>query len=363
LEPKDTIAFLLTGEAATDVHTAYCLAHDQNRQYNPDYCDRLGIEMHKLPAVRSVTEILGVVTPRAAELTGLCPGTPVVTGTIDAFCDTIAGGALLPGKAVDVAGTSEIAALGVSTHEIPVHDVLKAQANPTHPTQPCPQGAGVFATRMGEAGAFFSGPSQAGGDTLRWLAEGFFPEAAASGGGLPAALPVLEKAAASCPPGCAGLVFVPYLCGERAPVWDSTLRGAFLGISIEHNRAYFARAVYEGVACVVRHILEACETASGQPAEQVVVCGGGSASRFWNQVKANILEKEVIPSAVQETAALGAAMIASVAVGAYPTLREASQRLFRAGQPVEPEPGSQEWARETYEKYLEYVRQRPRAEA
>jgi len=302
LQPKDFIALQLTGNFATDWHSAYCLADPETGVYAPEYFDLLGIPLAKMPVAYDPTTIVGEVTSQAARLTGLVQGTQVAIGTIDAYCDNLAGGVIFGDRAVDVAGTSEIVSLGIE-HRV--------------------EAEGVYPSRLGKEGMFLCGPTQAGGDTLRWLANCFFPE-------LNGRLDFLtmEKEAQAVPAGCEGLVFLPYLSGERAPIWDSNARGVFFGLTFTHTRQHCTRAVYESVGFAIRHILEIAEGASGKIAREVVVCGGGSYSQFWNQVKADILQRPVVPTAISATGSLGAAILASVGAGLHPDLRSACDRMI-----------------------------------
>jgi xylulokinase len=302
LQPKDFIALLLTGNFATDCHSAYCLANPETGVYDPRYFNLLGIPIQKMPVVFDPAAIVGEVTAKAAKLTGLNPGTRVVGGTIDAYCDNLAGGVIFEGRAVDVAGTSEIVSLGIDR---------KVEAE------------GVYPSRIGNAGMFLCGPTQAGGDTLRWLANCFFAELKGS-----QHFEKMEKEAQAVPAGCEGLVFLPYLNGERAPIWDAEARGVFFGLTFAHTRQHCTRAVYESVGFAIRHILEIAEAASGKVAREVVVCGGGSHSRFWNQVKADILQRPIRPTAISETGCLGAAILASVGAGLHPDLKAACERMI-----------------------------------
>ena len=325
LQPKDFIGLQLTGVAATDGNSAYCLYNSQTRRYEPDYFAALGVPVELMPPVLQPEGVLGKVSRAAAQATGLPEGITVVCGTIDAYCDNLAGGAIIPGCAVDVAGTSESVSLGIT--EI---------AN----------GNGVFAAAIGNAGYFLCGPTQAGCDTLRWLSEGFYPEA---GGRVD--FEKLEKDASSVTAGCEGLIFLPYLNGERAPIWDSQIRGGFVGLTLAHQRAHCTRAVYEGIGFAVRHILEACEEVSGIKAKSLTVCGGGSNSIFWNQIKADILQRPVAAMEVSQTGCLGAAMLASVGAGACPNLVTANGKMMRLRPALQPDSENAERYEIAYRRY------------
>lgn len=303
LQPKDFMGLRLTGKAGTDRSTAYMLAHPATRRYHPDFLRLLGIEEQQLPPILDPTAVLGRISQSASQVTGLNEGTPVFTGTIDAYCDTLTGGGFIPGRAVDVSGTSEIVSLGVSRKV---------------------EGQGIFYAHLAADAQFVCGPMHAGGHLLSWLAKAFYPK---PGGGIP--FDQMEAEAGQTPPGAENLVFLPYLQGERAPIWDLQVRGAFLGIGDFHDRRHFSRAVYESAAFAVRHVLEICEEISGQTVAEVVVCGGGARSGFWNQIKADILQKRIRPLETEASACLGATLLAAVGLGDFPDLATAWAGLSR----------------------------------
>ncbi|MDD5367921.1 MAG: FGGY family carbohydrate kinase [Anaerolineaceae bacterium] len=327
LQPKDYVALQLTGQTATDRYSAYCLSNPETGVYDPELFARLGIDLEKLPKTLMPTEIVGEITRAAAQETGLAPKTKVVTGTIDAYCDTLAGGVACRGRAVDVAGTSEIVSLQIGNFE---------------------NVEGIFSGRIGDGVTFLCGPTQAGGETLHWLAQVLTPEVR---GEIDYSL--LEGVAGSAPAGSDGVIFLPYLDGERTPVWDANARGCFYGLAFRHQRQHFARAVYEGVGYAIRHILELSEAGCGTQAEKIVVCGGGSRSNFWNQVKADILQRPVYPSAISETGCLGAAILASVGVSLYPDLAAASSAMVRLKDGVKPNSSHHRVYDEGYHIYRE----------
>ena len=321
LQPKDFIALRLTGRAATDANSALSLYNSflpsppklggtEGGQYAADLLALLGVEPEKMPPVLDPTAVVARVTPEAASATGLRPGTLVVTGTIDAWCDIIGCGAVAPGNGVDVAGTSEVVAL-VTAEMVDGEGVL---------------GAPLVAGRY-----WIGGPMQAGGAALVWLARCFYGHEQPD-------FNLLEAEASTVAPGAEGLLFLPYLEGERAPVWDPAARGAFVGLTSRHTRAHCARAVYEGVAFAVRDLLERCQAAAGITPEVLRVSGGGSASALWNQIKADVTGLPVSRMVSPDTACLGAAMLAAVGVKVFGGLDQAARTMVRVGDTFDPIP-------------------------
>ncbi|MEA3351445.1 MAG: FGGY family carbohydrate kinase [Chloroflexota bacterium] len=350
LQPKDYIGLKLTGEAKTDIHSAYCLVNPATGKYEEDYFDLLGLPTEKMPPALALTAPLGAVSHRAAQQTGLPVGVPVIIGTIDAWCDNLAGGVTQAEVAVDVAGTSEMVSM--------------------HSTVDYPGGP-VFLARLGDDFRFLCGPTQAGGDTLRWFSEGFLqnnngqaappelgdggqvssPELGA-GGHFQGKFDRLQSLADDVPAGSDGVIFLPYLYGERAPIWDPAARAGFLGLTGTHDLRHCVRAVYEGVGFAIRDILEICERINSHKAEYLIICGGGSQSRFWNQIKADIIQRPVKPTQVSESACLGAAILASVGVGIFPKLGAAGANMIRFKETIEPNKTNEAVYEDAFQRYL-----------
>lgn len=296
VQPKDFLALRLTGKIATDCHSSFCLFNAQTARYEEEYLSLLGIELGKMPPVLAPTDIMGHVTPEAAKATGLPVDVPVVTGTIDAWCDIIGCGAVTSGYAVDISGTSEVVAIVTDS--------------PRH-------GAGVFSSPLLERLYWVGGPMQSGGATLLWLAKNLKETS----------FEQLEAEAARSAPGAAGLLFLPYLQGERAPVWDTIARGVFAGLTTSHTQAHFIRAVYEGIAFAVRDILERSQSVTHIRPTELRVSGGASRSAFWNQIKADVTGLPVQQMTVFDAACLGAAMLASVGTGVFKTTVAAAEAM------------------------------------
>jgi xylulokinase len=326
LQPKDYIGLKLTGEAKTDIHSAYCLVNPNTGKYEEDYFDLLGLSTGQMPAALSLTEPLGTVSKRAGERTGLPVGAPVIVGTIDAWCDNLAGGVTQAGVAVDVSGTSEM---------ISMHSEVDYPGGP------------VFMARLGDDLRFLCGPTQAGGDTLRWLSDGFLrPNNQIN------SFSQLQSLADDVPAGSDGVIFLPYLYGERAPIWDPTARAGFIGLTGTHDLRHCVRAVYEGVGFAIRDILEICEQINSQEADFLTICGGGSQSRFWNQIKADITQRCVKTVEIKESACLGAAILASVGVGIFPKLHDACAHMLHFKETIEPDIMKAPVYEDMFQKYL-----------
>jgi xylulokinase len=185
-----------------------------------------------------------------------------------------------------------------------------------------------------------AGPTQAGGDALRWWAdvEGFGIED-------------LLAAAAEAPAGAGGLIFHPYLAGERAPLWDAAVRASFVGIGAEHDRRHFARAVLEGVACSARHVLETAEAAGGVRVRSLNASGGGSRSELWCQIKADLFGRRLDRLRVRDSGVLGAALMGAVASGRFHDLPSAARHTVEVERSFEPRRESRARYDDLYEVY------------
>ena len=138
-------------------------------------------------------------------------------------------------------------------------------------------------------------------------------------------------------PGAEGLLFLPYLNGERAPIWDTSARGVFFGVSSAHRHAHFARAVLEGVAFSLRQVLGVVETATGAPVARVYASGGPARLALWNQIKADVLGRPLVIPRETHAACLGAAMLAAIGSGWYAGPQPAAAAMVQFARQVEPE--------------------------
>lgn len=301
LQPKDYINFRLTGEWATDLSSAMGLVNLATGRYHDRYFELLDLPPHLAPPLADPVDVVGRVTPSAAAETGLVAGTPVVAGTVDAMVSLLGCGALEPGVAFEVTGTSDVVGLTVNAPvEVP----------------------GLVGFPVLGGAFMLGGPTQAGGQAIEWFLRTFPPPGARDLHGQ------LAEAAACVPPGANGLVFLPYLAGERTPIWDAQARGLFIGITARHTWADFARAVLEGVAYALAQILALAESC-GEVADTLRVCGGAARNAVWNQIKADVTGKIVCPMQAPEAGVVGAAMLAGIGVGLFASYSAAAQAMAR----------------------------------
>jgi xylulokinase len=337
LLPKDYVHLQLTGEAATDAWSGKGLVHQETLQPVAALRDLCGVDPSVAPRALMPGGVVGHVNPDAARETGLAPGTAVVAGWTDAMAAMLGTGALgYPGMGCDVSGTSEVIGL-------------------TFAKKPSTTGPLMAAEVAGSGRYMVYGPTQASGASLGWALRTL--GGATTPGGAPLSQEDALAEAGRAAPGAAGLLFLPYLQGERAPIWDPRARGGFFGLTAAHERGDLFRAVLEGVACSVRHVLGASEAIAGTEAGEVRVAGGGARITLWNQTKADVLNRPLRPCATAENGVIGTAMLAALGAGIYPDVATAGDAMVALQEPVLPDPAH----RETYETlFRRYIALYPR---
>ncbi len=289
LMPKDYVVQRLTGAFVTDYSDASgTLLFDlTQRAWDTALLQALDLSIHCLPALHKSTDIVGYVTRMAAQATGLAPGTPVVIGGGDGACAGVGAGVVEPGTAYCYIGSS---AWISSSSTQPVLDPQQRTFtfHHLHPARYCPMGT------MQAAG---------GARDRAWqqLADGVID---------------LDTAAAAAPVGN-GLLFLPYLLGERSPHWNPAARGAWIGLAMSHQKGAMARAVLEGVALNLRLILDTLR-AQTPGIDAIRLIGGGSKSPLWRQILADCFGLPIYCLALtSEATSWGAAVAGGVGVGLF----------------------------------------------
>lgn len=335
VQPKDFVHLRLTGRVATDAWSSRGLVHQGTRRPIDAIRDIAGSDTGIVPEARRSREIIGHVTFDGAGATGLPEGLPVAAGWTDAMAAMLGTGAFgALGLAADVSGTSEVVGLS-----------LAARPATTGP---------LLASPIVDSGRWvLYGPTQASGGSLGWALRTL----GTPGTGGSVSVDEALAAAAGVSPGADGLIFLPYIEGERAPLWDPRARGAFIGLTGSHRQAHLFRAVLEGVACSIHHILSAAEdVASSQGArplraEEMRVAGGGARLALWNQIKADVTNRPVRPCTVTENGVLGAAMLAALSAGIYPDITAAGAAMVQLQPLLQPQPEHQAVYQRTFQRY------------
>jgi xylulokinase len=305
LLPKDYLRFRLTGEYALDkADGSGTLLFDlAARDWSTEVLAALEIDPTWLPPTWEGPEVTGSISADAEALTGLRSGTPVVAGGGDQAANAVGVGVVSPGTMALSLGTSGVV---FATTDRPlfeplgrVHAFCHAVPNRWH----------MMSVMLSAAGS------------LRWFRDAVAP-------GMEFA--DLVAPAADVPAGSDGLLFLPYLSGERSPHPDPLARGAFVGLTLRHDRRHLTRAVLEGVAFGLRDGLDLMIEAGMPAPAQIRASGGGTASALWRQILADVLEAEIATVNTTEGAAYGAALLAAVGAGWHPSVEAAAEALVSA---------------------------------
>ncbi len=316
--PKDYINFRLSGERRTDYSEASgsYLMDAHTRTWSPELAEELGVDLAKMPPIAAASEVIGGVTAEAARATGLIKGTPVVAGGGDMPCTLLAAGIVRPGRACDITGTA--AHVSVFS-EAPLLDPRLMNLHHLLP------------------GWFTFGILDSGGGSLAWFKNNFCQEevalAAEKGESV---YNLLAREAAQVPAGSGGLLFLPYLMGERT-LGTAYSRGVFFGLSAHHTKAHLIRSIMEGVTFDLRQSLDIMREL-GIQIHEIRVIGGGARSALWRQIKADIYQAATLRLADFEGGVLGAGILAATGAGIYGDLAAVAGRMLSIEDRTEPNP-------------------------
>jgi xylulokinase len=319
LLPKDYVRLRLTDDYALDkADGAGTLLFDlAARDWSPEVLAALGIDAGWMPPTWEGPEVTGEVSVAAASATGLRAGTPVVAGGGDQAANAVGVGVVSPGTMALSLGTSGVifAATDRPIHEPRgrVHAFCHAVPGRWH----------MMSVMLSAAGS------------LRWFRDALAPGTEFAD---------LVAPAAEVPAGSDGLLFLPYLSGERSPHPDPLARGAFIGLTLSHDRRHLTRAILEGVAFGLRDGLDLMVEAGMPAPTQIRASGGGTASPLWRQILADVLDAEIATVDTTEGAAYGAALLAAVGAGWYPSVDAATGALVSATPIAMPGPDSARYA-------------------
>ena len=332
LLPKDYIRFRLTGEKATEVSDAAgtLLFDVRNRRWSKELLEKLDLSSKILPPVFESTEVCGKVTPGVARSTGLKSGIPVVGGGADNTCGAIGNGIVREGRVLSSIGTSGV--IFAHTDRVKIDPSMRVH---------------TFCHSV-PSRWYLMGVTLSAGNSLRWFRDSLSPlETQMERISGIDAYSVLTEEARMAPPGSEGLVFLPYLTGERTPHKDASARGVLFGISPRHNRSHVVRAVMEGITFGMNDSLRIIREL-GVKVDEVRMTGGGARSAFWGQMQADVFEASVGTVNATEGPAFGAALMAGVGSGIFGDLKEATDQFVKVTGRIEPNPQNVARYREMY---------------
>ena len=327
------INYRLTGRLTLDPANAVLL---QMRDYHKEewsaaLCNACGVDPSQFPEVVAAHSQQGEVTAQAAEATGLRAGTPVMAGTVDSASAALEVGVVESGIAAEMTGTSTVViipndrgltepALIAMPHALPgIHLLLGAMV--------------------------------ASGGCLRWFRDQFGqPEIQAAAEGKTDAFDLLTREAAEIEPGSGGVIFLPYMMGERSPLWHTNARGVFFGLTLATPKAALVRAILEGTAFALRHNMEVAMRV-GAEVREVRSVGGCSRSDLWNQIKADVLGRPLLLPRTSVGSPFGCAVLAGMGVGVFPDVRKSLAEIIQLTRRFEPNPANHERYLRSYQVY------------
>jgi len=308
---KDYIRYRLTNELFTEVSDAAgTLLFDViKKRWSAGLLKKLEINPDLLPPVLNSFDLAGKITQSIAEKTGLKFGTPVVAGGADNACGAVGSGIIQEGRGMVSIGSS---------------GVVLAQTNNPQADQ---EGRIHLFNHTCPDSWYMMGVTLSAGMSYEWLQKNLFNNTLD--------YIKLDQLAEEISPGSEGLIFLPYLYGERTPHNDAHARGVYFGISGKHDQRHFARAVMEGVTFALKDSLELIKDKDVK-IKEIRSIGGGAKSRVWQQILADILDEEINLLNVEEGPAFGAALIAGVGVGVYSSFAEAVNRVIKVRKTIVP---------------------------
>lgn len=339
LQSNSYIAFKLTGNMTQDISQGYGLhCFDMHTgQWDEEMCEKLGIPWRILPEIYASHAVVGTVTERAAKECGLFMGTPVVAGGLDAACGTLGSGVVHAKETQEQGGQAGGMSICTDTYQADPRLILGYHVVP-----------GKWLLQGGTTG---------GGGVMRWMERelgGYERETGKQLG--KSSLELFNEAAEKVASGSDGLVFLPYMAGERSPIWNPDAKGVFYGLDFSKTKGHLIRAAMEGVAYSLKHNLETAKQA-GAEVSVLRAMGGSANSLLWTQIKSDVTGKTIVVPASDTATTLGAAILAGVGVGMYESFEEAVKLTVKEKRVHTPNPENAAVYEKNYRLYLELYRQ------
>lgn len=334
LQSNSFIIYRLTGVLSQDKSQGYGLHCFDARTgtWNKEMCKQLGVPIDFLPDIYECHQVVGYVTEQAAKLSGLAAGTPVVAGGLDAACGTLGAGVIHPYETQEQGGQAGGMSICLDQYSADPRLILSFHVVPN-----------VWLLQGGTTG---------GGGVMRWFEKEFadFEREEGKRTGK-SSLELLNVIAEKVTPGSEGVIFLPYMAGERSPIWDVHAKGVYYGLDYSKTKGHFVRAAMEGVAFALRHNLDIAATAGAQ-VEELRAMGGSANSLLWTQIKADVTGKPIAVPSSDTATTLGAAILAGVGVGMYQDFEEAVKLTVKVKRYHEPNMENHAIYEANYKTYL-----------
>lgn len=331
---KDYIRYLLTGSWETDYIDAQgTMFFDiEKRKWSEELCKLIDLPTNVLPPICLPTDITGYITAEASIITGLAEGTPVICGTSDSCIEDYGAGAIKPGQCIIKLATAGNV------------NIMTSQPNPTPRTL-------TYSHVVPDLWYTVSATNTAA-SAMRWFRDNFcYEEMEKSKLTGRNVYQYMEDLIKPVSPGSEGLIFHPYLLGERAPYWDPYLRASFIGASMTHKKGHFLKALMEGVAFSLKDCFRLIENMNLEVSEFILI-GGGSKSDTWSQIICDVFGKRVIRPSIVD-ASYGSALLAGVGIGVFSDVVDAVNKCVKINKTYEPDNLNHKKYNELFKHYLD----------
>ena len=339
LQSNSFIAFRLTGVMSQELSQGYGLhCFDMKKGvWDEGMCREFGFSPDLLPDIYPCHAIIGNVTEQAAAQCGLTAGTPVAAGGLDAACGTLGAGVIHSGETQEQGGQAGGMSICTDTYQADERLILGYHVIPGH--------------------WLLQGGTTGGGGVMRWLEKEFGDYEREEGRRQgKSSLDLFNEEAAAVAPGSDGVIFLPYMSGERTPIWDPDAKGVYYGLDFSKTKGHFIRAAMEGTAYALKHNLDVAEEA-GAKVTVMRAMGGSANSLLWTQIKSDITGKPIIVPASDTATTLGAVILAGVGIGMYRDLEEAVRLTVHDRRSHDPDPEKRAVYDENYKTYIELYQQ------
>jgi len=335
LQSNSYIAYKLTGNMTQDITQGYgwqCF-HMRRGEWDLGLCRELGVDAGMLPDIYNCYDVIGTVTQKAAAQCGLKEGIPVVAGALDAACGTLGAGVIHDGETQEQGGQAGGMSICMNNYKADKRLILSHHATSNQ--------------------WILQGGTVGGGGVMRWLEKEFGDYERIKGQECgKSSLTLFNEIAERVAPGSDGVVFLPYMSGERTPIWNPDAKGVFYGLDFSKTKGHFVRAAMEGVAYSLRHNLEVAE-AAGAKVGELRAMGGSANSLLWTQIKSDVTGKKITVPSSDTATTLGAVMLAGVGVGVYSDFEDAVKRTVVTKRSHEPNQENKAIYNKNYETYIQ----------